>query len=123
MKIRRAEVFLRAGRARDRCFFQSAKYIPDASLDVVCFFIDEQPGEVCHFSYKHWGKNPKIAHHRKQSLDQRRHFKTRLKSLERVEMSSQFCFLRWAIFIRIFANSVCIKRTHRPGCTALEKYT
>ena len=33
--------------------------------------------------------------------------------LERVEMSSQFRFLRRAIFIRIFANSVCIKRTHR----------
>ena len=43
--------------------------------------------------------------------------------LERVEMSSQFCFLWQTIFIRIFTNSVCIKRTHRPGCTALEKYT
>ena len=36
--------------------------------------------------------------------------------LGRVEMSSQFCFLRQAIFIRIFANSVCCKKNkHLPG--------
>ena len=42
MKIRRVSAFLMEESARDRWFFQFAKYIPDASLDVVCFFIDER---------------------------------------------------------------------------------
>ena len=103
-------------------FFQLAKYIPGASFYIACFSADEQPGELVPFYTDTEEKILRLpTTENKISIGD--DISKRDLRLERVEMSSQFCFLRWTIFIRIFSNSVCIERTRRSRCSSMKKHT
>ena len=94
------------------CFFGSQNISQELLYQVVCCSTDEQPGALVHFYTDTGGKILRLPASENKILIGDDISKRDLR-LERVEMSSQFRFLRRAIFIRIFANSVCIKRTHR----------
>ena len=91
-------------------FFLLAKYIPGASFWIVCFSTDEQREKRVTFHTDTGEKILRLPASENKFLIRDDISKRDLR-LGRVEMSSQFCFLRRAIFIRIFADSVCIKRT------------
>ena len=93
-----------------RGFFNLAKYIPGDSLSVVCFSTDEQRERRVTF-YTNTGEKILRLPATENKVSIGDDISKRDLRLERAEMSSKFCFLWQTIFIRIFANSVCIKRT------------
>ena len=81
----------------------------------MCFSMDGPPGGLVRFYTDTGGKILRLPASENKILIGDDISKRDLR-LGRVEMSSQFCFLRQAIFIRIFANSVCCKKNkHLPG--------
>ena len=113
MKISEAAVLFFIKRtSRQEVLFSMQNIIPGASFWIVCFSTDEQRERGVTFHTDTGEKILRLPAEENKVLI-RDDISKRDVRLERVEMSSQFCFLRRAIFIRIFANSVCIKRTHR----------
>ena len=111
MKISEAAVLFFIKRtSRQEVLFSMQNIIPGASFWIVCFSTDEQRERGVTFHTDTGEKILRLPAEENKVLI-RDDISKRDVRLERVEMSSQFCFLRRAIFIRIFANSVCIKRT------------
>ena len=103
--------------------FQHAKYYPRGFFLDSMFFHGWTAGAACHILYKHWGKNPKIACHRKQSLNWGRHFKTRLTSWTDWNVVPVLLSEAGNLYTDFCQQCLYKKDTPASRCTALEKYT